>query len=297
MIVIYFCLISFTNANLYLTSEIDFSSYNDDVMKLVGNILNRTEPASVGFIVDSIFIQHFNIDLMTNLRKQQMFFLTIKDSESFENRPSKHIRKMLSTMREENCELYIILITNGVQMSGFLQYADYNRLLNVKSNVLILYDHRLFVEEILYIWKRIINVIFIRKDERRIGNWFELSTVPFPQKIINNFVPKIINSWTPPNIFQKRKLIWPMKNEKNVNGVELNVVVFRHTPTAYENPLNKEREITSNYTGLEIDIINALSQKMNFTINFYEPNDVEMEKLGRKLDEGNYTGLLGESKI
>lgn len=277
----------------FIIEDLKTSSFYDDVIKLVANIINRTEPESVGFVSDTIFLPFFDDVSLTSVLNRQINVIKVEEYESFEGKSAERMSTMLSKMNEDNCELYVILILNGVQMSEFLRFADYNRLLNVKANSIMLYDYRLFGRELHYLWKRIVNVLFVRKYERRPGNWYELSTVPFPVKINEYFIPKTVNYWTPPNIYKKRKLLFVEKNEKELSGVELNAVVFRHTPSVY----GKDRaNATTNYTGVEIDLITALSDKMNFTIKFYEPDDVAMEQLGRKTEKGNYTGLLGERR-
>lgn len=65
----------------------------------------------------------------------------------------------------------------------------------------MLHDFRLFVPNLHFIWKRFINVIFVKQyDETRRGNvsfgvWFELSTVPFPMPINKIFVTKQLDFW------------------------------------------------------------------------------------------------------
>lgn len=274
----------------FIVEDLSTSSFYDDVIKLVGNIINRTEPASVSFILDKIFLPYFTDLSLTTVLNRQINVIKIEEFESFEGKSAERMTEMLSKINEENCEFYVILILNGVQMSEFLRFADYNRLLNVKANSLMLYDYRLFGRELHYLWKRIVNVLFVQRYTRR-PNWYELSTVPFPVNIGEYFIPKTVNYWTPPNIYKKRKLLWVEKNEKELSGVELKVVVFRHTPSVYGKDIENA---TTNYTGVEIDLIRALSDKMNFTIKFYEPDDVAREQLGRKTNDSSYTGLLGE---
>lgn len=276
-----------------ISDDLSTSTFYDDVIKLIANIINRTEPASVGFVSDTIFMEYFDDPSLTTVLQRQINVIKVEEDESFQGKSAERITAMMTKMNEENCELYVILILNGVQMSEFLRFADYHRLLNVKANSIMLHDYRLFDRQLHYLWKRIVNVLFVRRYDRRPGNWYELSTVPFPLSIGEFFIPKTVNYWTPPNIYKKRKLLWVEKNEKELSGVELNVVVFRHTPSVYGTDIANG---TTNYTGVEIDLIKALSGKMNFTIKFYESDDVMMEQLGRKTNENNYTGLLGEMK-
>lgn len=68
---------------------------------------------------------------------------------------------------------------------------------------MILWDHRLFHKDLHYLWKRIVNVIFIREygGIKKIGTvrkaipWFEISTVPFPAPIKGILVPRRLDIW------------------------------------------------------------------------------------------------------
>ena len=75
-----------------------------------------------------------------------------------------------------------------------------NRLINIRATLLMLHDFRLLAPKLHQIWKRFINVIFIRKSKRgtrgnATGNWFELSTVPYPSPINEVLVTKHIDFW------------------------------------------------------------------------------------------------------
>lgn len=67
----------------------------------------------------------------------------------------------------------------------------------------MLHDYRLFVSQMNYIWKRFVNVIFVRQYEqtyrgnRTLSNnvAFELLTVPFPLPIKQLFVTKRLDFW------------------------------------------------------------------------------------------------------
>lgn len=220
-----------------------------------------------------------------------MFVMSIKDSESFEDQPSTMVQPMLTAMRE-NCELYVILITNGIQMAAFLNFTDDHRLLNPNANILLLHDYRLFTPELHYIWKRLVNVAFIRKCHTKHQRWFEISTVPFPTRIQEVFVSRIINYWKPAGGYRwtKRK-IFDGKTGRHLDGVKLNVVVLQHTPTVFKHVAG---DGSVAYRGLEVDLINALSRAINFSTNFYESFDADTERWGRKREDGNYSGLLGE---
>lgn len=67
----------------------------------------------------------------------------------------------------------------------------------------MLHDYRLFMFQMHYIWKRFVNVIFVRQYEHTFrGNRsstnstaFELTTVPYPLPIGSVFVTKRLDFW------------------------------------------------------------------------------------------------------
>lgn len=67
-----------------------------------------------------------------------------------------------------------------------------------------------------YIWKRIINVIFVResgnshRNNINTGTWFELSTVSFPLAIKEVFVSKQLDIWRSGR-YRKKASLFPDK--------------------------------------------------------------------------------------
>lgn len=291
-----FHVVDILKTNQALLAEFEETTMQDDVINVIADIVERTELDSVGLIMDSIYTEHVQSQkLVSALRFKIIVNLLIKDSESFQDEPSAEVQSMLSTMRNVQCDLYIILITNGIQMVDLLKHTDNHRLLNTRSKVIMLHDYRLFTTEMHFIWKRIVNVVFIKKREIRHRTWYELSTVPFPATIGDTFVSQVINLWTPPNRYRwKKKPTFQEKTNRRLNGVNLKVAVLRHTPAVFANDMSNEASDASRYFGLEIDLINTLRSVMNFTIEFYEPVDAESEKWGRRIEDANFTGLLGE---
>lgn len=270
-----------------LRDEINAASLQDDIVSLVGSVLNRTQPSCVAMITDSIYKSHFDHNkLDSSLEGKLIYIMSVKDSESFEDEPAQEVRTLLMKIKDQNCELYVILITNGIQMASFLRYGDYHRLLNTRANIIMLHDYRLFTPDLHYVWKRIVNVIFVRKCDMKHGKWYEISTVPFPARIQDIFVSQVVNFWSPKTGFRWKKKNFNEKSNRHLNGVKLNVAVLQHTPTVYKQGYD--------YFGLEIDLVNTLSSSMNFTIDFYEPPDAEREKWGRNVGTANFSGLLGE---
>lgn len=78
------------------------------------------------------------------------------------------------------------------------------RAIQAEAKLIILYDHRLFGRQMHYIWKRFVNVVFVRQIEHTFhGNRssasntvFELSTVPYPLAINEVFVTKRLTFWS-----------------------------------------------------------------------------------------------------
>lgn len=276
-----------------IIEDISTTTFHDHIMKLVGDLINQTNPSSIGVITDSIYKQHFNLEFVSSLDHKIVVEMSIKDSQSFEDEPSESFKSQLLTMKRVNCDFYIILITNGIQTTAFLKYADYHRLLDTRAKIVMLHDYRLFTSEMFFIWKRIVNVVFIKKHENH--RWYELSTVPFPARIQEVFVARVVNFWSPSKHFRwSKRNVFSDKVDLHLSGMHLEVAVLQHTPTVYKKVWSENGIIAEMYYGLEIDLIGALSSAMNFTVQYYESSDADSEKWGRKVDTGNYSGLLGE---
>lgn len=79
------------------------------------------------------------------------------------------------------------------------------RAIDPSVRLIVLHDNRLFISRMHYLWKRFINVIFVRQYEQinRISNrrftgnrtTFELTTVPYPMPISELFVTKTLDFW------------------------------------------------------------------------------------------------------
>lgn len=70
-------------------------------------------------------------------------------------------------------------------------------------------------------------------------------------------------------------------------GEQLQAVVIEHTPAIIRN------NNASEYTGLEAEILRAISEAMNFTYELFEPTNAETVKWGKLQANGSMTGLLG----
>ena len=220
--------------------------------------------------------------------------LTLKDSENFEQEPHEEVKRMLIEIKNRDCDVYLILISNAIQMKGLLRYGDRHRLINTRAKFIMLHDYRLFHSDFHYIWKRIVNVVFIRKYDKydktssKPGKWFEISTVPFPLPIKEVFVAKVLDHWTSGRYRFGKDLF--IDKTQRLNGEILKIVVLSHTPAVFKN--QKSDEIV--YSGIEVELIKVLSDVMNFSVEYYETPEADEEKWGTKSENETFTGLLAE---
>ncbi|CAH0604989.1 unnamed protein product [Chrysodeixis includens] len=157
----------------------------------------------------------------------------------------------------------------------------------------MLHDIRLFHRDLHYIWRRIINIVFIKYHRKIIGNakskaWFELSTVPFPHPITTVFVPRRVDIWKNDNFHYNRPLFTDKTN--NLNGKLLSVVYLDHIPSVVVVKNNDSQKVG----GVEVEIMHTLAQKMNFKPRLYQAINADFHKWGQKQPNGSFSGLLGE---
>lgn len=126
------------------------------------------------------------------------YVVTVSDSEDL-YAPNYRTVAALKEIRANKCDVYVILLQNGIQAERFLRFGDKHRLIDTRAKFVMNFDYRLISASMLYIWRRIINVIFIReiKDKRKTDGFptFELLTVPFPYPLQNVFVERSVDVW------------------------------------------------------------------------------------------------------
>ncbi|KAF7272015.1 hypothetical protein GWI33_015156 [Rhynchophorus ferrugineus] len=209
--------------------------------------------------------------------------------------------------REHGCKMYIIFLENGQLVKKLLKFGDKYRLFDTNSKYIILYDHVLFQKDTFYIWKRLINVIFIKKYESKnkvyLKNksiWFEITTVPYPMNAEGILVPRRLDIWTN-NKFRKDPDFFKDKT-LNLKNETLKVVTFAHIPGTVKTNKSLDQRIRALfqsktnqfYSGTEVEILKTVSQYMNFHCNVYEAENADIELWGNQMFDNNYTGLLGE---
>ncbi|XP_053677578.1 uncharacterized protein LOC128727667 [Anopheles nili] len=212
-----------------------------------------------------------------------------------------------------------MLMANGIQMERLLRFGDKTRIIDTRARFILLHNYRLFVPQMHYIWKRIVNVLFIRrvKPKKMLTSLgrppvYELSTVPFPIPIKNVFFSKIINFWQAGKF---RLINSTFFNDKtnNLGDQNMRVVVLEHTPAIFkaiapnDAPTNaRMRELNlldSNsttdrspffYYGLEMELLKAIAEAMHFQMNLYETADADNERWGTVQGNETLTGILKE---
>ncbi|XP_063925717.1 glutamate receptor ionotropic, kainate glr-3 [Zophobas morio] len=211
--------------------------------------------------------------------------------------PSDETKSALTTAKNEGCQMYIILVSNGLQVARLLRFGDRYRVINTRAKFIISYDNRLFDKSLFYIWKRIINVIFIRRyGGERSGQsipWFEITTVPFPSQITSVLVPRRLDIWTKSK-FRKGVDLFRDKTS-DLRNQTLKVAAFSHIPGTTKNlQTNTVRAVLGNFSGAEVEILQTVSAAMNFRCEMYEPVNANAQMWGGKQASGKYTGLIGE---
>ncbi|XP_020298539.1 uncharacterized protein LOC109862800 isoform X2 [Pseudomyrmex gracilis] len=207
-------------------------------------------------------------------------------------------------MKAASCDVYIILIANGLLTSRFLQYVERERLINTRGYFLLLYDNRLFRPELHYIWNRIVNVMFVRQydtykyrsGEQLIYEKIDLNTVYYPSRTKDLTTIRYIDTW------QNGKLRYGndhyVSKTNNLHGSALRVAVFEHIPAVTEASRDYYQHSNTNSSralGIEFELLRVIAKAMNFKPNYYMPSDIASEKWGKVGDNDSYTGLLGEA--
>nr|XP_022912663.1 glutamate receptor ionotropic, delta-1 [Onthophagus taurus] len=258
-------------------------------------------------VTDEIYYNIFQHVLYKKFGVYISFFMVfIKESEDLLS-PYQSTKEALIMAKAHGCQIYIILISNGLQTSRLLQFGDRYRVLDTRAKFIMLYDNRLFHKDIHYLWKRIVNVIFIREygGSKKLGTntrglpWFEISTVPFPSPIQNVFVPRRLDIWTNSKFRFGVDLF--RDKTRDLNNQTLKVIAFKHTPATIKLPFPEENTVRSilgekpiGFAGLEVEILDAVSKQMNFKCDVYELPGVNSHFWGKKLAGGQYSGLIGE---
>ncbi|XP_041977432.1 glutamate receptor ionotropic, delta-2, partial [Aricia agestis] len=262
------------------------------LIDLINNLSRREDVTCLSLTTDAVYLDVFEGGLFKRTYAFPIIMTVVDESEDLFS-PNFYTLESLQRAKKDGCNLYIIIIANGLQVSRLLKFGDKHRILDTRAKYIMLHDIRLFHSELHYIWKRIVNVLFLKYHRKIIGNvknkaWFDVSTVPFPNPIKEIFISRRVDVWRSGKFHYGRNAF--ADKTGNLNGEILNVVYLDYVPSLIVTKSND----TNNVGGVEIDILNTLAQKMNFKPKLYQPLDVETQKWGQKQANGSFSGLLGE---
>lgn len=74
-----------------------------------------------------------------------------------------------------------------------LPLTSRHRVLDTRAHYIFLFDSRLILPGLHYIWKKMVNVIFLREYAR--SGRYEIITTPFPVPIVDVLVPRRLDYW------------------------------------------------------------------------------------------------------
>lgn len=168
--------------------------------EIVEEIIEQTN--CIIFITDSTYQNLIDIKNIKGSSNVSKYEILLRDNEQF-SRPRRRIQRILVDGRTVDCNAYIMLISNGYLTAEFLQYTERERLINTRGLFLLLYDLRLFQLNLYYLWKKIINVVFIRQynaykhrsGEISLKERIDLNTVYFPPRKRRLTATKYIDTW------------------------------------------------------------------------------------------------------
>ncbi|XP_058056649.1 uncharacterized protein LOC131208023 [Anopheles bellator] len=288
-------------------------------------VLDLVEKMSPGrcyvFVFDSVYEPIFGMELFDRVARVSRFVVKIPPEEDTLN-PRPALRCSLEAIRKVGCAGYVMLLANGIQMERLLRFGDKTRIIDTRARFILLHDYRLFQPQLHYLWKRIVNVVFVRKlrkHSKHVGHRYrttidensnpvyEVSTVPFPIPLQGVFFSKILNFWQGGKFRQTRKKVLFDDKTTDLRGQLMHVVVLEHTPAVFKslpaatvgtesNPRQQKPDPTDLphvYFGLEIELLKAVAKAMHFKMLFFEPPDADTERWGTAEDNDTFTGLLG----
>ncbi|KAK6637957.1 hypothetical protein RUM44_008380 [Polyplax serrata] len=270
-----------------------------DLEPLITSVILKTGNFKcLAIVCDEIYQDVFGIEFFEQIRDATFFKILVANTEDLMS-PNYNTLSTIRRIRRNGCQTYVVLLANGKQVKRFLLFGDKHRDLNVRANFILMYDEILFEPELYYLWKKIVNVIFVRKYSENSGsrNWYELSTVPFPAPIKEVLIPRRIDTWRNGYFYSDAELF--RDKTSNLRNQIFKVITFQHVPSAFKMPapvmsadITVEGTEPIGYTGLEIEMLNTLSTVMNFEAEVY---DVPLnEKWGSQQVNGSFSGLLGE---
>ncbi|XP_052737668.1 glutamate receptor ionotropic, kainate glr-3, partial [Bicyclus anynana] len=272
---------------LQVRKELEFA-----LIDLLNGIMRTDAVTCVTVVCDTVYLSVFEGTLFRRTITVPFVMIVVEESEDLLS-PNFDTLESLRESRKDGCNVYVIILANGLQVTRLLRFGDRYRILDTRAKYIMLHDVRLFHSRLHYIWKRIVNVVFLKYHKTIVGNargkaWFDLSTVPFPNPIKGIFISRRVDIWRNGKFHYGRDLF--ADKTRNLNKEVLNVVYYDHVPSVIVMKSNESTKVG----GVEIEILNTLAQKMNFAPKLYQSFNAEAHKWGQKQSNGSFSGLLGE---
>ncbi|XP_072751469.1 probable glutamate receptor [Anoplolepis gracilipes] len=276
----------------------------DDLKSVIERIVEEIAARSncIIFITDTTYRRLIDIRAIKMSSFLSKYDIGVRDNQDFPR--SRKLKRILESVKATGCDAYVILIANGLLTSRFLQYVERERLINTRGRFLFLHDSRLFRPELHYIWKRIVNVVFVRRyntyryrsGERIAADRIDLDTVYYPSPIRDFTAIKYIDTWRDGKLRYGHNHY--MSKTADLHGNSLRVAIFEHIPAVTKASRNYYQEGTiadSKALGIEFELIRIVAKAMNFKANYYMPFNIADDKWGKAGENDSYTGLLGEA--
>ncbi|XP_026677496.1 uncharacterized protein LOC103506713 [Diaphorina citri] len=161
---------------------------------LVSDIMNKTLDDLNCMVVlsDGFYQPLFTKELYSRFHEVPYFKIRVGDNEDL-LAPNYKTLAVLKEARKSGCNTYIIVMANGDQLGRLLKFGDRHRVLDTRARYVFLFDFRLIQPGLHYIWKKIVNVIFLREYAR--SGRYEIITTPFPVPIQEVLVPRRLDYW------------------------------------------------------------------------------------------------------
>ncbi|KAL7293182.1 hypothetical protein TKK_0013330 [Trichogramma kaykai] len=285
------------------------SEKNYQLQKLVKVLIEEIADNSrcLVTILDTYYRRRVDLAQIETFKFLPTYRIYVRENDEF-TPPRQRIRRILEETTYLSCDVYLILISNGLQVANFLRYTEEERLINTRGKFIFMYDFQIFHVDMRYLWNRLINSIFIRhnfKLKRRLAGdkqlqkyeWYDLNIIMFPAQTKGFVVTRYIDTWRE-NRFRHGVGHFTSKIH-DLKGKKLQIAVFEHVPAVTEDAKmffdnQSDIEKNSNPLGVEFEMILIIAKVLNFKPTFYQPENVQSDRWGMSKND-TFTGLLGEA--
>lgn len=198
-----------------------WSLFSHDLSHVSSSDLKRVSPRNLSRDLFSLYFGRFPRPIFVTILLPDK--ILVRENEEF-SPPRRRLRAALQASKSYGCGVYLILMTNGMQVANMLMHIEEyshksfsqfskildrfsvfrDRLINAQGKFILMHDFRLFHKEMRYLWNRIINVVFLRHHveyKRRPDGpwkkreWYDVETVRFPARVKGLVVTHYMDTW------------------------------------------------------------------------------------------------------